>query len=377
MALNRFMNLGKVTESSHHNKPTSPITIKVLTKDDRSRLSSPCNTEANKPANAAYEMPVKKDTDAECSQPVTCVLPIFVIAEPIISCGIGTTAAVVEPTAATGTIMATAASGLLPIPGVSHKTPQKYSQSSYVPVIAKSDGGTYTPVIISPFKPIDSTEDQAAVTPQQKMLETTPTKGSPDISHMSAVFPKQLSFSPTKVSRVTPTKSALKKLNESPRRQYLQAKSKQARNLLSKGFVLNSRISPVKIAAYSLRNRARRQMYSKTPVKILPKPPAPLIPLPIVMPSITNNTQIKELSKTAAFSQEAVDGYDTIESENISDIDLSKTSDLVKAESDDTQSETDDMGLSQYDSQNEEEVLDGQEKDEHLATLMAASSTIG
>ncbi|KAJ8304229.1 hypothetical protein KUTeg_017812 [Tegillarca granosa] len=222
----------------------------------------------------------------------------------------------------------------------------------------------------------------------QQIQETTPKKSTPS-PHFRPIAPKPNTPPPT-LQLDIPKRSRGKR--SSPRKISFQ---QQARAICPKGFVIKTYVSPSKTAASSIKNRVLRRG-----IKILPTPlDMPKKKLHItVKPS--KGKKLQEVEEEGVLSRnDTASEYDTMESEYMSDdnvdentTDTAKTSkgsarknqknrksrrkrnsDSCKSlESDDTQSETEEM--SQDDSQNEEENLDDED---HMATLMAASTTIG
>ena len=171
-----------------------------------------------------------------------------------------------------------------------------------------------------------------------------------------------------------------------PRRKQLQSK---ALSIRPKGFIPNRNISPVKKAASSIINRALRR-----PKILLPKPFGMVSkPLHLHIRKLDTKVKMDEEEDTSYLHDAGTSGSEGMDTDYMSgdcidtmDMDEIKSCDnlsiLTKRqkhnsesnrsiESDDTQSEADDVNL--YDSQNEDDVLDDED---HLADLMAASSTI-
>ncbi|XP_061172157.1 GON-4-like protein [Saccostrea echinata] len=210
----------------------------------------------------------------------------------------------------------------------------------------------------------------------QKAQETTPVK-----SRYRPLAPKPYTSSATVVS---PFLSPQKSPRKSPRRQQLQRK---ARAICPKGLVVKTVISPSKKAASQIMNR----VLGKTHCKILPRPPGlPRNELHIQTKGLASHEVPAELLKdeteTEEEGMETASECDTVESEYLSDEVMEDVGDKKRSarknlqkkfhknrelrnsvESDDT--EVDESNL--YDSQD-----DNEEESEHIADLMAASTTI-
>ncbi|KAK3595161.1 hypothetical protein CHS0354_002761 [Potamilus streckersoni] len=231
---------------------------------------------------------------------------------------------------------------------------------------------------------------QYFISPNDRILqETTPVKVRP---RYRPVVPKPVSSSPKK--QVSPF---LEKKG-SPRRRELQ---RQAKAILPKGFVYSPHISPVKkvatnlkikAAMHGLRGNPRLKNIVISPQKILPKPAT--IPLSTVSGQKSDtheayedcgskNDTASEYDTLESISDEAMDADDMDNNRNLNSNDNASTSNrklqkrkptvksVQEVASDETQSEED--GLV-YDSQ--EDCMDDDD-DDHLANLMAASTTIG
>ena len=212
---------------------------------------------------------------------------------------------------------------------------------------------SYAPFIYSPPKDGGMSPSEYSRLNQQSQ-ERTPTKKSTLTPRFRPVVPSPFTTSPAKT--VSPF------LEKSPRRQQLV---KKAQTICPKGFVVKSYISPVKKAASNIMQRVLKRGVQK----ILPKPVTSEF-------GFRNYQKIydeKEVDSHDDDLQDTASEYDTMESEYLSDegIELNQSekskekssklagtkrelrrrfSELRKsAESDDTQSETDDFYDSQVD----------------------------
>ncbi|KAL3866908.1 hypothetical protein ACJMK2_044158 [Sinanodonta woodiana] len=227
---------------------------------------------------------------------------------------------------------------------------------------------------------------QYFISPNDRILqESTPVKARP---RYRPVVPKPILSTPKK------SVSPFLEKKDSPRRRELQ---RQAKAILPKGFVYSPHISPVKKVATNLKIKAamhgvrgspRLRNIVIGPQKILPK--APMIPLSTASGQKSDTQEVdedcgskndtaSEYDTLESISDEAMDA-DDIDNRNLNRNKNARTSNrklqkrkstaksVQEVPSDETQSEED--GLV-YDSQ--EDCMDD---DDHLANLMAASTTI-
>ena len=217
------------------------------------------------------------------------------------------------------------------------------------------------------------------------------------------VVPKLLAQSTGK--SVSPFLDKIERTKTNPRRQKLQQK---ARSILPKGFVLNTYSSPTKKAASSLVDRAKGMKSPRGKSKRLFSPQKSSgAGLRRILPNPSNlskslddisgrnsDADVQELDDDIDSQKDTASEYDTQESEFMSD-DLFEAYDndedfetaeenenynanaldekSADTESDDTQSE--DGNETQDDGDSQEENMDVDD-DEHLATLMEASTTL-
>lgn len=319
--------------------------------------------------------------------PVTCATPTFVINKS-------------SGTTVTGQIESTVLSTALPssicsvVHTVDNCAVKPISPTKLIDNLSKEVHKEFTPKKVTP--PKRAAEIVASYAPyylspelmkepclSQDAQEKTPNKKSPCSGRYRPVAPKPIVLS-TFTSPVKKVSPFLEKKLKSPRRKQLQVK---ALSLRPKGFVPNPpHISPVKKAASNIINKA----LNKKPKVLLPKPYG-MVSRPLHVHVRKSGVMIVNDEEEASLPEMATSESEGMETDYMSgdcidtmDLDEAKVANKPSTfskrqkhnsesnrsvESDDTQSEADNL----YDSQNEDDVIDDED---HLADLMAASSTI-
>ncbi|XP_013382000.1 GON-4-like protein [Lingula anatina] len=296
---------------------------------------------------------------------------------------------------------ATATSEAIEMAGLNNMSPVKQKDfdndsnsptKSAVQIMASVAGFMITP----PKRVLNLNEDALHSPPQIGNFSKLSTQKAVKMPQL--VSPRCRTIAP-KTPEKTPTKTVspfLKKIQKSPRRQLLQ---QQARAILPKGFIFTApSVSPSKKAAHAITEKIRRGGLSRNMPTILrrssrlrqllPKDPAKeSFDLQVVPEGDIPDEDEDQDDDLADADAEAASEYDTMESEYVSDEnqqdkenqeDASKIKPQTKkklTKKRTTQRKTNRViGPPSDGSDDEDESPD---EDDHLAQLMAASSTIG